>query len=59
MRCLRKVVQGVSDELDFSEIDITDVEAVDFIFRNHTIWVIHFAGIEAVGESVKTAELLL
>jgi len=36
------------------EIDVTDAEAVDQVFRSHKIdGVIHFAGLKAVGESVQ------
>ena len=40
--------------IPFYEIDVTDKQAVEQIFINHTIQgVIHFAGLKAVGESVK------
>lgn len=41
-------------EVTFYEIDVTDAEAVDIIFRNYKIdGVIHFAGFKVVGESVE------
>lgn len=40
--------------VSFYEIDVTNAEAVDVIFRNNKInGVIHFAGLKAVGESVE------
>lgn len=48
-------IQDIADkEVIFYESDVTDMEAVDTIFRNHAIdGVIHFAGHKAVGESVE------
>ncbi|MEC1747909.1 UDP-glucose 4-epimerase GalE [Schinkia azotoformans] len=48
-------IMGIADkEVTFYEIDVTDTEAVDIIFKNHKIdGVIHFAGLKAVGESVE------
>ncbi|MTD30762.1 UDP-glucose 4-epimerase GalE [Planomicrobium sp. YIM 101495] len=41
-------------EVDFREIDVTDTQAVEVIFKNYKIdAVIHFAGLKAVGESVE------
>ncbi|GKW45321.1 UDP-glucose 4-epimerase GalE [Planococcus sp. NCCP-2050] len=41
-------------EVQFREIDVTDAQAVEVIFKNHKIdAVIHFAGHKAVGESVE------
>ncbi len=40
-------------EISFHEIDLTDLDAVETVFRSHPIGaVIHFAGLKAVGESV-------
>ncbi len=40
-------------EISFHEIDLTDLDAVESVFRSHPIGaVIHFAGLKAVGESV-------
>jgi UDP-glucose 4-epimerase len=48
-----KIMDIADKEVTFYEIDVTDAEAVDVIFRNHKIdGVIHFAGLKAVGESV-------
>lgn len=49
-----KVMDIADKEVSFYEIDVTDAEAVDIIFRNYKIdGVIHFAGLKAVGESVE------
>ncbi|MDC3416597.1 UDP-glucose 4-epimerase GalE [Aquibacillus salsiterrae] len=49
-----KIMNIVDKEVNFYEIDVTDAEAVDIIFRNYKIdGVIHFAGLKAVGESVE------
>ncbi|XKE93983.1 UDP-glucose 4-epimerase GalE [Metaplanococcus flavidus] len=41
-------------EVDSYEIDVTDAQAVEWIFNNYQIdAVIHFAGFKAVGESVE------
>lgn len=49
-----KIMDIADKEVTFYEIDVTDAEAVDIIFRNHKIdGVIHFAGLKAVGESVE------
>jgi UDP-glucose 4-epimerase len=49
-----KIMDISEKEATFYEIDVTDAEAVDIIFRNYKIdGVIHFAGLKAVGESVE------
>lgn len=49
-----KIMDIVDKEVNFYEIDVTDAEAVDIIFRNYKIdGVIHFAGLKAVGESTE------
>lgn len=49
-----KIMDIADKEVTFYEIDVTDAEAVDIIFRNYKIdSVIHFAGLKAVGESVE------
>jgi UDP-glucose 4-epimerase len=49
-----KIMDIDDKEVTFYEIDVTDAEAVDIIFRNYKIdGVIHFAGLKAVGESVE------
>lgn len=49
-----KIMDIADKEVTFYEIDVTDVEAIDIIFRNYRIdGVIHFAGLKAVGESVE------
>ena len=49
-----KIIDIAGKEVTFYEMDVTDAEAVDNIFRNHKIdGVIHFAGFKAVGESVE------
>ncbi|WP_062351734.1 UDP-glucose 4-epimerase GalE [Bacillus kwashiorkori] len=49
-----KIMDIVDREVNFYEIDVTDAEAVDIIFRNYKIdGVIHFAGLKAVGESTE------
>ncbi|MEK4129126.1 UDP-glucose 4-epimerase GalE [Solibacillus sp. FSL W8-0474] len=41
-------------DIPFYEIDVTDKQAVECIFRKHKLnGVIHFAGLKAVGESIK------
>lgn len=48
-----KIMDIADKEVTFCEIDVTDAEAVDIIFRNYKVdGVIHFAGLKAVGESV-------
>jgi len=48
-------VEGITQsEIIFHEIDVTDADAVDLIFKKYSIdCVIHFAGFKAVGESVE------
>ena len=49
-----KIMDIADKEVTFYEMDVTDAEAVDIIFRNYRIdGVIHFAGLKAVGESVE------
>ncbi|QBP42006.1 UDP-glucose 4-epimerase GalE [Paenisporosarcina antarctica] len=51
---VEKIMRITDKEVTFYEIDVTDVQAVDVIFSNCKIdAVIHFAGLKAVGESVK------
>ncbi|MCM3731599.1 UDP-glucose 4-epimerase GalE [Fictibacillus nanhaiensis] len=51
---IMKIMDIADKEVTFYEIDVTDAEAVDIIFRNYKIdGVIHFAGLKAVGESVE------
>jgi len=49
-----KVMDIANKKVTFYEIDVTDAEAIDIIFKNYKIdGVIHFAGLKAVGESVE------
>lgn len=49
-----KIMDLADKEVTFYEIDVTDTEAVNVIFKNYKIdGVIHFAGLKAVGESVE------
>lgn len=51
---VEKILDITDKEITFYEIDVTDEQAVDIIFRNYKIdGVIHFAGLKAVGESVE------
>lgn len=51
---ITKIMDITGRELTFHEVDVTDAEAVNSIFKNHKIdGVIHFAGLKAVGESVE------
>ncbi len=51
---VNKIMDITNKEVTFYEIDVTDAEAVNIIFKNHKIdGVIHFAGFKAVGESVE------
>lgn len=51
---IEKIMHIVNKEITFYEIDITDAQAVDSIFKNNRIdGVIHFAGLKAVGYSVQ------
>ncbi|MGE8204810.1 UDP-glucose 4-epimerase GalE [Heyndrickxia sp. NPDC080065] len=54
LETIRKIQSITGKEVTFYEIDVTEEEAVESIFRNHTIdGVIHFAGLKSVGESVE------
>ncbi|QQZ10042.1 UDP-glucose 4-epimerase GalE [Heyndrickxia vini] len=51
---VEKISSIANKEVTFCEIDVTDAEAVDIIFKNYSIdGVIHFAGLKAVGESAE------
>lgn len=51
---VEKIMEIANKEVNFYEIDVTDAEAIEVIFRNYKIdGVIHFAGLKAVGESVE------
>ncbi|ATP39426.1 UDP-glucose 4-epimerase GalE [Solibacillus sp. R5-41] len=51
---INKVRQITRKEITFYNIDVTDEQALETIFLQHKIdSVIHFAGLKAVGESVK------
>jgi UDP-glucose 4-epimerase len=51
---VNKIMDIADKEVTFYEIDVTDAEAIDIIFKNYKIdGVIHFAGLKAVGESVE------
>lgn len=51
---VEKIVEIADKEVTFYEIDVTDTEAVEVLFKNYKIdGVIHFAGFKAVGESVE------
>src|SRR5690554_7660385 len=51
---LDKIKQITGLQLVFYQVDVTNEEPVKDIFLNHDIdGVIHFAGLKAVGESVK------
>jgi len=51
---IQKIMDISSEEIIVYEVDITDEEAVDNMFRDNNIdGVIHFAGLKAVGESVE------
>ena len=50
----RRVEQITNKNVTFYEIDVRDRERLDEVFRRHDIdCVIHFAGLKAVGESVR------
>ncbi|MBT2678824.1 UDP-glucose 4-epimerase GalE [Bacillus sp. ISL-35] len=50
---IERIMHIAKKEVTFYKIDVTDLKAVDDIFKNHIIdGVIHFAGHKAVGESV-------
>lgn len=49
---LRRVEKITGKKVDFVLADVRDREAMKRVFTNHKIdWVIHFAGLKAVGES--------
>ncbi len=49
-----RVEEISAKEITFYQIDVTDEKAVDMIFTKHNFdGLIHFAGLKAVGESVK------
>lgn len=51
---VENIMQITSKEVIFYEIDATDTQAVELIFKSYNIdAVIHFAGLKAVGESVE------
>ena len=51
---INKIKQITNKAIRFYQIDVTDEEAIDTIFSSHELdGVIHFAGLKAVGESVK------
>lgn len=51
---LDQVKRITGKEVLFYQVDVTEVQAVEKIFRSHEInGVIHFAGLKAVGESVE------
>lgn len=51
---VEKITQITDKEVIFCEVDVTDAQAIEVIFRNYKIdAVIHFAGLKAVGESVE------
>lgn len=51
---VEKISMITGKEVAFYEIDVTDAQAVDLIFRAHVIdGVLHFAGLKAVGESLE------
>lgn len=54
LETIRKIQSITGKEVTFYEIDVTEEEVVESIFRNHTIdAVIHFAGLKSVGESIE------
>lgn len=54
LETIRKIQSITGKEVTFYEIDVTEEEVIEPIFRNHTIdAVIHFAGLKSVGESVE------
>lgn len=51
---LKRVEKITGKSVVFYEKDVRDKKALEKIFKKHAIdWVIHFAGLKAVGESVK------
>jgi UDP-glucose 4-epimerase len=56
MRCLKRVQEITGRSLEFHKGDLRDRDMVSSIFNEHRFEaVIHFAGLKAVGESVKHA----
>lgn len=52
--CLQRIEQITGKTVPFYEGDVRDPQLLDKIFNEHNIdWVIHFAGLKAVGESVQ------
>lgn len=55
---IEKIKKLTNTDIPFYEIDISNKQAVETIFENHRLdGVIHFAGLKAVGESVKKPSL--
>lgn len=51
-KCIKRVEQITGKEIEVYNGDVRDRELLTKIFNKHTIdWVIHFAGLKAVGES--------
>ncbi|MGD6778432.1 UDP-glucose 4-epimerase GalE [Sutcliffiella horikoshii] len=51
---VKKIIKIAGQEITFYEIDVTDSQAIEALFKNYKIdGVIHFAGLKAVGESVE------
>ena len=51
-KALQRVQQITGKHVEFYEGDVRDAKLLDKIFTDHKIdWVIHFAGLKAVGES--------
>lgn len=51
---IKKIKKIVDEDFTFYEIDVTDSNAIEVLFKNHNIdGVIHLAGLKAVGESVE------
>ncbi len=52
--CLQRIEQITGKAVPFYEGDVRDTELLNRIFDEHKVdWVIHFAGLKAVGESVE------
>ena len=53
LEVLDALQQITNEHIPFYQIDVTDEQAVNYLFENHSMeGVIHFAGYKAVGESV-------
>jgi len=51
---IKRVKELAGRDFPFYEMDVRDEERLDQVFKEHSIdYVIHFAGLKAVGESVK------